>query len=117
VERELVAVITPSANGGQTTAVLWDFSSYDSYSTEQVLRGGLLLHWFLDAGHYRRALGDEVIRRIFGRGDPGFGVQLTSLTIEAHLASIRQQQSHYRETRPDELRRLEQLRALSRAEP
>jgi hypothetical protein len=82
---------------GRSGVTLWDFSGYDSYSTERVPTDRHVLHWFLDPAHYTKALGDVIVNRIFGEAGTQFGVLLTPETIEPHLAAIREQQRLYRE--------------------
>lgn len=89
--------------------LLWDFSGYHSLSTESVLRrlGPLKTYW--EPTHYRQAVGNEIIKRIFGGGDMLFGVVLTPENVEAHLATIRSQQRSYREHQPMDAARVQKL--------
>jgi hypothetical protein len=88
---------------------LWDFSDYDSYSTEIVSQDGPVLHWFSEPRHYTRALGDAIVRRILGAGDARFGALLTPENIEAHLADIRERRRLYHEQHPADVRRVANL--------
>jgi hypothetical protein len=45
------------------------------------------MHWFWESGHYKSALGDEIIARFFGT-KRHFGQELTPSTIDAVLADI-----------------------------
>ena len=109
-KRELLALSAkyPGTDGGSQIP-LWDFSGYDSYSTETVLMGGHALHWFWDSKHYTRALGDAIVRRIFGTGDIHFGARLTPEILEPHLMAIREERRLYREQHPDDVRRVREL--------
>jgi hypothetical protein len=109
-KRELVALTAkyPSTDG-RSRIPLWDFSGYDSYSTETVSMDRHVMHWFWDSTHYTRALGDAIVRRILGTGDPHFGVLLSPESLEPHLIAIREQQRLYREQHPADVRRVHDL--------
>jgi hypothetical protein len=85
---------------------LWDFTDYDSRSTESLPLSGGTLRWFLDCAHSTHALGSMIIKRIRGAGDETFGVRLTPENVEAHLAGIRERQHLYRERHPADVRRV-----------
>ena len=109
-KREIVALTSkyPSVSG-RSRIHLWDFTGYDVYSTETVSLNRHVLHWFVDDFHYTKALGDVIVGRIFGSGDPHFGVLLSAENIDLHLAEIREQQRQYREHRPADTRRVRDL--------
>lgn len=115
-ERSLVSLMSqyPTKRSGVSGAVfqLWDFSGYDSYSTESVVNDGQRLHWFGDFWHYRPELGDTIIEALMETGQNGFGVLLTTQNIEPHLAKFRELRQVYREHHPLETRRLRALHAL-----
>jgi hypothetical protein len=94
---------------GRSRIPLWDFSSYDHYSTEQIPPSPGALHWYWDSSHYTRALGDAVIERILGKGDLQFGVLLDSENLEPHLRAIRIQQLAYRAEHAADARRVQNL--------
>ena len=109
-KRELVALVESADRfGSRRGNVLWDFSGYDTYSTETMSREGGVLHWFWDPSHYTRALGSLMIERMFGGGPAGFGCILNSGNIEMHLADIRRQQQDYREHRLADVLRVQHL--------
>lgn len=109
-KRELVALTAryPDAEG-RSRIPLWDFSGYDSYSTEAMPPDGHAMHWFWNTDHYTHALGDVIIKRILGTGRADFGVLLTPETLEPHLSDIREKQRLYREYRPADVRRVREL--------
>ena len=90
---------------------LWDFFGYNSYSTESVPYTKSPLRWFLTPSHYTQALGDLMLERIMGSGDPSFGVKLIPSNIEGHLADIRHARSVYRETQRRDAERVRILYA------
>jgi hypothetical protein len=109
-KRELVAMTAKySGTSYRSGIALWDFSGYDSYSTENMPIDRRALHWWWDSVHYTRALGDAIVERIFGTGDPRFGVLLSPEGIEPHLADIRNQRLLYREHHYADVRRVRAL--------
>ena len=97
-KREVVALLEAdaAAHPGEPPIPLWDFSGYNAYTTENIPLGrDARMHWYWDASHYRDALGDQVLDRIFGAGDAAFGTRLTRDNIDAHLAAIRTAQLDY----------------------
>lgn len=88
-KRALVAVVAAAKRGG-SDIVLYDFSGYDRFSTEHVPPPGDLrseMRWYWEPGHYKSALGDQILRRILGLDD-GWGRVLDPATIEPALADI-----------------------------
>ena len=108
-KRQLTALTATDNQSNPGKLVLWDFTDYDTYSTEEFPRVNGALHWFLDCGHASKALGDAVIKRLFGSGDPNFGAILTPETVEARLAGIRERQRLFRRNRPTTVQRLRSL--------
>jgi hypothetical protein len=60
---------------------LWDFSGYHRIASEEVPAPGdrrTQTRWYWEAGHFKTALGDRILARLFGGApDRGFGVRLT----------------------------------------
>lgn len=73
------------------------------------------MRWFWESSHYRKELGDLVLDRVLNYSDPDrqiaddFGVMLTSENIERYLESIREAHRHYRQSRRDEVKEIEDL--------
>lgn len=88
---------------------LWDFTAYNGYATESVGANQAAGHWYRESFHYTRAMGNQVIRALFGAVDHPIGVLLTEQTIDTHLASIRAQQRRYRAEHPADARRVREL--------
>lgn len=108
-KRDLVALAEQYSDSSPKQTVLWDFSGYDSYSTEPIPPHGHEMHWYTDSDHYSRALGHMEVLRIFGSGDPNFGTLLTHENLESHLAAIREQQREYRATHPEDVKAIRSL--------
>lgn len=95
---------------------LWDFSGYNSITTETVPALGdtkTIMRWYFESSHYTTATGDLVLDRIFNFKSPertvpnDFGVLLTSRNIDLQLASIRAAREHYRQTHPEDVAEIE----------
>jgi len=103
---------------GQPPFPLWDFSGYNSITTETVPPLGdtqTMMRWYFDSSHYTPAAGDLVLDRIFNYKSPDrtvpddFGVLLTPQNIEAHLARIRSDRARYRESHPQDVAEIETM--------
>lgn len=71
-----------------------DFSGYNSYTTERVPEPGDTrneVHWYWEPGHFRPALGDRIICRLYGGESNGFGRDLAPLTVSRVITSIREE--------------------------
>lgn len=85
---------------------LWDFSVYDHRTMEAVPPPGdrgIPMQWYWESSHYKRALGDAIIARLFGDvgADDTFGTLLTEANVEAHLQRQRAAQQHYARENPE----------------
>lgn len=89
------------ARGGQSVPI-WDFSAINALTSEPVPEQGdrrTRMHWYWEAGHYKRELGELMLKRIFGVANlehPEFGVRLTKTNLESVIAASRQQAAAYR---------------------
>lgn len=97
---------------GRQPFPLWDFSGYNSISTEAVPALGdttTMMRWYFDSSHYNTAAGDLVLDRIFDFKTPrrsvpdDFGIRLSSANIEGHLARIRTDRAAYKRTHPEDI--------------
>lgn len=76
--------------------VLWDFSGYNTITTEAVPKHGdtaTKMKWYWEASHYKEETGDLMLMKIFGHKLPStvpddFGVKLTNNNIERHIDKI-----------------------------
>lgn len=90
---------------GAVRVTLWDFASYDPYTTEAVPRDGdrrTLMQWFWEPVHFRKPLGDLMLARMLGGDATAFGVELTPQTLAARLEEGRVQRAAYRARRAPE---------------
>lgn len=96
---------------------LWDFSGYDTISTEEVPRAGeaRLMRWYTDSSHYTPAAGDVMLDRLFGLQVAGreipddFGIRMNSVNLDGHLANIRAARQRYRETHAEDIAEIETI--------
>jgi len=112
-KRELLSVVSAYEQAGGRAA-LWDFSDYDTYSTDIPRQDGRVLPWFWESWHYRKALGDRVVGRIVGHSELPFGVLLLTDRLERHLAQIRERQREYRSSDPADVARLKAVHDAAR---
>ncbi len=96
-KRELVHRVEAD---GRDHAVLWDFSGYHAYAREAVPAPSdrkTTVKWYWEAGHFKKELGSEVLKRLSGKGDISFGVVLTPENVERQLDLTRQDGGHFRD--------------------
>jgi hypothetical protein len=111
-KRALVRAAAPPGPDPDPHMVLWDFSGHYDPALEPVPPPGdtvTAMRWFWEAGHYKAALGDRIIARLFGTGAGDFGRRLTPDTIEPHLAALRAAQAAYHAARAPDAARLAAL--------
>lgn len=101
-KRDMTAMVAAVNKGRPGAVALWDFSGYNSITTEPVPvspAGKMRWHW--DSAHFSAAAGDLVIARMLGRDAPSgpvpddFGVELFPDTIEAVLQRVRDGHAGY----------------------
>ena len=106
-KREIMAILEEEGVGNP----LWDFSGYNSVTTDDISQPGD--HYYRDSTHYNSRTGDLVLSRIFHLQDKqvpeDFGVILKPGNIEEHLLSIRAAQSRYHDRYPENVLEIEQL--------
>lgn len=79
------------ASHGRGRAMLWDFSGYHEYARTLVPAPGdrkQTVHWYWEAGHFKRELGHLILLRLQGAGPDEFGAVLTPENVETHLGQI-----------------------------
>jgi hypothetical protein len=109
-KRQLVKLVSQyQGASGDRRAEIWDFYDYNPYSTEPIEKGNAHPQWFFNPDHYRKALGQLIVRRIHGENVDQFGERLTPENVESHLASIREQRSQYRLSHQGELQRVHDI--------
>ena len=99
-KRSLVKVIETEARGGSGDMHLFDFAGYDEFTTEWVPPPGdrhAAMRWYWEAGHYKSALGNEMLETMLGRA-ARFGIALTSANVESALQKIRESRDCFRQT-------------------
>ena len=96
---------------------LWDFGDYNFITMEKVPEAGdagTEMRWYWESSHYKSRAGTEMVKRMYGVGEPiepdqRFGTRLDAENLEAHLTRIRNDRAGYIENRGDELAKLERL--------
>ena len=107
-----------AAKSGEELLPIWDFSGYNSYTTEKVPPLGdanTEMQWYWESSHYKKELGDLVLDRVFGHQEPGrtvhpdFGTLITSENIELHLRQVRNDRQKWRTSFPEDAQEIERL--------
>lgn len=105
-KRQLVRLNVETARAaGRAPYPLWDFSGYDTYTSEAVPPLGdrsTLMRWYFDSSHYTPALGERVLARLYG-GKENFGEPLTEAGLEVRLLRLRQDRQAYAGSFPGEV--------------
>ncbi|MDA8382468.1 MAG: hypothetical protein M0037_05280 [Betaproteobacteria bacterium] len=100
----------------QQAFALWDFSGYNRLTDEAIPPEGSTrpMRWYWESGHFKKALGNLMLDRIFGRRPPfplpnGFGVRLGPRNIDSRLAAIRLSQRRYEATHAQDVAEIARL--------
>lgn len=92
--------------------VLWDFTGYNSVTTEEVPPSGdtsTHMRWYWEASHFKKEAGDLVLSKIFSdvhdtlQPPNDFGVIINTANIEKHLQSIRKEQIRYQQEHQNDI--------------
>jgi hypothetical protein len=107
MKRNVVVMVEEVASKyGKQPFPVWDFSGYNSITTEPVPATGdkeTLMRGYWEGSHYTEAVSRLILQRMFG--DDGavpddFGVLLDSGNIDKHLNGIHQQHKLYVASNP-----------------
>lgn len=113
-KRQLVSVIEDdaAAHPEQRPFELWDFSGFNTVTTEPVPMAGdtrTQMDYYWECSHYKKEAGDLVLDRLFGYAVPqrtlpdDFGVLLRQNNVEDFLAETRIGLAAYQERFPEEI--------------
>ena len=89
---------------GKTPFTLWDFSGYNSITTEAMPNRSdpaAKMRWYTDSSHFNGEVGNIVMDKILGYHAPArilpddFGVKMMAENIETHLMAIRNARQRY----------------------
>jgi len=92
IKADLADLVT-EANDPSITA--WDFVEYAPWTTEILPPPGDLttpIEWFWEPVHFKRALGEVMLRRVFHGTPAAFGAPLTAATVETRNRFVRERQ-------------------------
>lgn len=110
-KRQLVALNEQEAvHAGQHPFPLWDFSGYDTVSSEDLPDNGeqRIMKGYSDSSHFVPALGQNVVARIFGAAG-NWGVMINHSNIEDSLLRIRSSRQQYRSSHTRDATEIEAL--------
>lgn len=79
---------------------LWDFAAYNRITRETVPppeQKAIGMQWYWEAGHFKAALGEVVVRRLHGAASEysDVGMEITRDNLEARLAEVRRARQRY----------------------
>jgi hypothetical protein len=86
--------------------VLWDFSRYHSMATEDVPGPSVTsskMQWYWEPVHFKKPLGDIILREVFSGNNPALGVQLSHKNILQEIELNRQKRAQYRQEKADQI--------------
>jgi len=95
IKVDLAAIV---AEADSDTVTVWDFVEYAPYTTEKLPPAGDIVtssRWFWEPVHFKRALGEVMLRRVFAGTPDDFGARLTPATVEARNQFVRDQQRRF----------------------
>lgn len=103
-KRDMIVALGPEAT-------LWDFSGYNTFTTEAVPQEDKPMRWYYESSHYREALAEIVLDTMAGilTGASDFGVRLTRANIDAHLAAVRAARKEWATTHPEDIAKIRAL--------
>jgi hypothetical protein len=111
-----ISTITATSLGpsGNSHVSLWLFSGFTELSTEPVPDKSdrkAKMHWYWEAGHFKKELGDLMLDRILDTGKemPDFGTRLTPQNAEEWIIRARAQEAEYRRNHSGEIAELEHI--------
>lgn len=84
---------------------LYDFSGFGPYNCERIPGAderSLATHWYWEAGHFKKALGDMVLGRVLAPAEdaPPFGMRLEHATLARNRARIATERTRCAATQP-----------------
>jgi hypothetical protein len=106
--RELACVVA-STDSGRTSVRLWDFSGYNSVTTEAIPPFGSKdrMQWYQDSVHFSRRTGRAIVDTVLGfppselAKDQTFGLQVTPANIEEYFERRRLDRERYLAANPE----------------
>ncbi len=116
-KREIVEVLEEESapHPDKDPFPLWDFSGYNSITTENFANGNSpsgSLRWYWEPTHYKREVGDLILKRILGDGKgvpDDFGVRLKADNIEKELLKIRADRKRVHAKNPEIIKELDRI--------
>lgn len=111
-KKELIKLLDRSKGGVE----LWDFSGFSSYTSEEVPQPGdthTEMHWYWEGGHFKSALGDLMLARMFQpkQRKVAWGVRLTRANLKEKLEEERAARDTYEQTHPKDVTELSSILA------
>jgi len=123
-----LACVVASTDSGRTSVRLWDFSGYNSVTTEAIppVSSKDRMQWYQDSVHFSRRTGRAIVDTVLGFApselgkDQTFGVQVTPASIDEHFERRRIARERYLAANPEieaEIATLYQSKTVPRVQP
>lgn len=90
---------------GHSCAALWDFSGFNSVTSEPVPQDGPMQGYF-ETSHFTPLVGGMVLDRLLSDGEDApddFGIQLTGASIAERITELGRNRERYRQASPDDV--------------
>jgi hypothetical protein len=103
-KRHLAQIL--AAEGVEGRFALWDFTGYAGPPAEAVPRAGdslTRMDYYFENSHFTPRLGWQLMDALSGVPTNGFGVKITCVNIERHLAKILEDRAEYARSNPEEV--------------
>lgn len=115
-KREIVRIVETEGLSDKKPIQVWDFSMINELTSEAVPSShdrDTVMHWYWEAGHFKRELGDLMLKRIFTHAGEvnNFGVLLTSNNIDRQITAMQVQELNYRQNYTKDVEELKMIAA------
>lgn len=111
-----------AVKNGRPAFPVWDFTGYNSITTEVVPRlgdRGAEMQWHIDAMHISKAAGDLMQDKIWGRettAAPDFGRKVTSSNIDSVIKESSEARTRYVEAFPADVQEITNMATRTRSQ-
>jgi len=106
-KRDVVALVESTAQSEPVE--IWDFSGYNSITTETIPPegSGQQMQWYAESSHYTQPLGNIMLEQMLtgqsAQAPADFGVRLSSDMLDQHFATVKAGRAQYQQVQPEEI--------------
>ena len=109
-KQEIIKLVKEFNVNNNKPTVVWDFAYYNKYTTENMPKQNDTVNkmsWFWEPIHFKKELGNLVLKSIFSVSKEKVGVKISSDNICNHLQKIRAEKKKYRKNKIEQIKLLE----------